>query len=467
MHPQNQIYAGLILMSHSLFIGIGMAIAFLIPVNINEGTEVGLDTSSLEYERQSKAQLLSWLAILELPHKEMLASKETVDVMLKTKSQWADFEFFQGVDLKELGGHLSRRLSVTENPNSKLRWKIHLSGATADDQSALSASLLQAYEERLQTIVEERDTPVEVGMVNHGAAVENGQDEALAEVFGKTVDPLMGALLAVVAVVLIWSFFLPSTMRKLPISLSAIVLLGAALACAFVGAAAQYVWHANQNPQRQSLAVVQIASQTSLMLETNPDMRSLIARIREKLNDPPGIDPAFKRGVIEAIVSRKKMERWKSFAPIAAAAKESGTHQESKTGFQTIPRFGQNREPPSVADYIFDRMVIEPEPDAADIFTIRFSCSDGTDACSVLTNFISFSQEYLDTANERWLKYAQAGAQLAPPRLKLNLFSSTDEAEKIWPSIGPDTVSSGAYLGAILALVLVSSGKVLIGVTPV
>jgi hypothetical protein len=137
MKPENQINAGLILLLHSVLIAIGMVVAYTIPSADARPASIGLSFYNLRTQHQSDEELQSWLSFAELPHEEMLVSKETLAAVLKKDKTLAYLDFFHNVAAGDRTDYLAERISATENEDLPYKWNLSVKGASQEETNTL------------------------------------------------------------------------------------------------------------------------------------------------------------------------------------------------------------------------------------------------------------------------------------------------------------------------------------------
>ena len=438
----NKYNAVLILLLHSFLIPIGMIAAYFIPSTEEDPTiYFKFPLYDLKEQSHSTAELQSWLNFLESPHEETFVGKETISETLDKNEALGALKFFSNVAEGDHVDYLADRISAREDEGHPYLWRITLQGASDEEASTLFNALTTVIKRKFLDQVAAYDTPIDILPLLRS---EVPQDRSVR--FGKACVPAVGALLAAILVVIAWSLCMPSQ-RKLPFASSTSLLLVCTFALSFVGAGIGYLFTANSYGEWESEMLVEVRRTEFLTVDNlTSEAQSLKAKLDEKLEIKSHFGCKKDRsrntnnGLVKRLVDQKKMMTWSSFQPIAKAR----GFEPDDSGAENLDRLG---------DYIMDRFEIEQDPDAGNIYTLRFRCEDPTDSRCFLACFVDDYSAILDR-----------NSGMGPLTLKYEINRSNTEIKKLrWPGIASGNTFQGALLGAVFSLVIVSSTRVLAG----
>ncbi len=441
MKPENQINAGLILLLHSLLIAIGMVVAYVIPSAGAQPASIGLSFNNLRTQHHSDEELQSWLSFLELPHQEMLVSKETLAEVLKQNKSLAELEFFHNIAASDRTEYLAQRISAIENNDLPYSWDLDVRGASHEEANTLLAALKLTHQKNLQKIGAASEPPIKVDDLSI--------DEATQMQCGEACSPAAGAFLAAILVIAIWSIC-ASNDRKLPFSTSLSQLLLASSMLALVGSGIGCLVGANANKEYESELTVQVrANPFSFQGERSQEARFLTNELSKKIEVKNFLIHSIRKSLISELVTEKGMANWRSFK-IAALEPYNLDNVESEVDHELL------------CDYILDRLEIEQDVQAPEIYTLRFRCADRDDSAGLLTALISYLSDRLDALSEE----TEFGSQLAI-RFQVERLSDPEPRKVSLSEIASRTAFEGALFGAMFCLVTLSSTRVLAGSPPV
>jgi hypothetical protein len=147
------------------------------------------------------------------------------------------------------------------------------------------------------------------------------------------------------------------------------------------------------------------------------------------------------------------MAAWSSFEHVA------------RNPFSQNENEGENQDEAELdllCDYILDRLEIEQDEQAPEIYTLRFRCAGKVESASLLMSLINSFSDRMDRQAEE----TEFGSQLAN-RYLVERLSLPDPEKVSLSSIASKTAFEGALIGAIFSLVTLSSTRVLAGSPPV
>lgn len=437
----NQSNAALILLLHAFLIPIGMIAAYLIPSSEDPTVYFNFPFYDLKEQSHSTAELQSWLNFLESPHEETFVGKETLSETLDKNEALGALKFFSNVAAGDHVNYLADRISAREDEAQPHLWRITLQGASDEEASTLFNALSTVIKRKFLDQVAAYDPPIDILPLLRS---EVPQDRSVR--FGKACVPAVGALLAAILVVVAWSLCMPSQ-RKLPLASSTSLLLVCTFVLSFVGAGIGYLFTAKSYGEWESEMLVEVRRTEFLTVEDlTSETQSLKAKLDEKLEIKRHFGCKKDRsrntnnGWVKRLVDQKKMMTWSSFQPIAKAR----GFEPDDSGAENLDRLG---------DYIMDRFEIEQDPDAGNIYTLRFRCEDQADSRRFLACFVDDYSAILD-----------GNSRLGPQTGRYQINRSNTEVKKLrWPELASGHTFQGALIGAIFSLVIVSSTRVFAG----
>jgi len=449
MKLNNQNNAALILLLHSFLIPIGMIAAYLIPSTEEPVGVVGMPLYNLKEKQHSNAELQSWLDFLESPREETLVGKDTLSETLEKNETQGKLDIFSSVLASERVDYLADRISASAIEGYLYDWEIKLQDASRKEANTLFTALYSVIKQKLLDEVAAYDTPIDILPIQTTAnpfspKFSTGFDKKVpfdrSIQLGKACVPAVGAVLAAILVAVAWSVLMPGQ-RKLPFTISIGLLLASTIMLSLVGAGIGYLFALNSGTEWESEMTVQVSHVPS---STVGNLSSKTQALTEKLNEKLKIKKHFchvkSKHFIRNFVAEKEMVNWSSFQPIAEAR-----------GFEA-----EEGAVEKLSDYIMDRLEIEQDPIASNIYTFRFRCKDTADARGLLTCIVDDYDAKLEEVNKSVM-----GGPLACS-YEINR-SSADIKKVRWPGIASGHIFQGALIGAVFSLVIVSSTRVFAG----
>ena len=449
MKLDNQNNAALILLLHSFLIAIGMIVAYFIPSTEDPTSLVGIPVYNLRSQTHSDAELQSWLNFLESPHEETLIGKDTLTETLEKNETLGTLDFFSNVPASDRVDYLADRISISEIEDQPYRWKLTLQDASPEEAYTVLNALHVVQQRKMLDQVAAYDPPIDIPHLEFVSDDSISPDLDRSVQFGKACPPAVGALLAAILVVVSWSFCMPSQ-RQLPFASSISLLLASTMVLSFVGAGIGYLFTANSGGEWESEMAVQVRRMPfSTAGKLSPETQSLTDKLNQKLEVKNRLSRLNDKDLISRLIGEKAMTTWRSFKHIAKAS-----------GNETNDGAGENLD--LLCDYISDRLEIEQDPDASEIYTLRFRGEDAEDSCSFLAYLVADYEAALDQLNES----VGIGGQLTR-KYQINRLSIPESNRVWWPRIASGNTFQGAFIGAIFTLVIISSTRVLAGAPPV
>ena len=449
MKLSNQNNAVLILLLHLSLIAIGMIVAYSIPLTEDPATVSLIGTEYLQSENHSEAELHSWLSFLELPHEETLIGKDTLSETLDKNKGLGTLDFFSNVAESNRVDYLADRISASAFEDAPYQWKITLQDASHEDADALLEALNIVQQQKFSDQAAAYDPPIEITKSEFAGVDSISPIHDRAVQFGKACPPAVGALLAVILVVVAWSLCMPGQ-RKLPFAKSISLLLVSTLMLSFVGAGIGYMFTAISGGEWESELAVEVhRNKLWPLVNLTPETQSLTEKLNQKIEVKNLFHRLNRKRGLETLINKKGMTTWRSFQQILNARGNEADEDVALDSDQ-------------LCDYIFDRLEIEQDPDASSIYTFRFRSEDKSLSRLLLTCLV----DYCDSIWKEQREEIGVGGQLTRV-YELDRLSNP-KTEKVWrPWIASGHTFHGAFIGGIFSLVMVSSTRVFAGAPPI
>ncbi len=452
MRPENQIYAALILLSHGLFIAIGAVIAFFIPSSSPATARYELKAVELQSQKQSDEQLQSWLNILSLPHHEMFVDRESLESILEANKAIPLLDFFAGVDEQAKVDFLANRISSYSVEESAISWDVILSNASQSDANMILSTLGEVYGTRVTKIANSFETPIATG-IKVLDLPRDDEEVRSQSTLGKACNPWIGALLAVVIVVATWSSLMPSSRRRISIWVSLVFLTGTTFLSSITGALVGYVVD-SRTSQWQSEMILEFENLSTVDVQAATYADPIVGKIHDKLCRNGYEDLVTNKSFLQNLISAKKLKDWKTFRSVLEET--GGIDQLSKLEVEDV-----------LLEAIHDRLSVETNSELKNYLTLKFHCEHRIESTQFLACIADTLNNSIERQNDFALESIERGAQITNDRLEVHRRYISEKPKKMQAIFGSPTCMTFCYMGAVLALIVVSAAKVSLGLPPV
>ncbi len=448
MKSENLIWAGFFLLMHSLFIALGVVVAFIVPSSGDASAHFAIDLSEVHNGPLSNEEYRSWLKFLDLPHEELIISRDNVAELLQSDTALANLDFFDGVSASARVEFLVSKLSANQNEETTCGVTVKVAGANFEDTLELMSGLSRVHQKKLEAIAESYTAPIEPNLMYLDCEESNpyGTD--------KVCTPEAGALLASILLVAVWSICTPMGQRTSPVSLSIWQLLVVTLAVAIASASIALVTDSWANVEWESQANVHLRRSPVRHLPASDITRELANELCSRIKTPDPFSEDLIEGCIDILIIKNGIMDWHAFKHIQ----------------ENIDTDDISNGPPAeelLRDYILSRLVIQQDPEAPGIYTLRFRCGQRQDARSIISCLVDEYIRFFEAENETSNGRIANGSQLPRHMLYLDKLSLPSKPVKVRGALQPQIALQGAIKGAMCALILLSFMRVINGNPPV